>query len=188
NPFNEFISELIFRIQEFDSDLSLEAKDAIFRINRDLRFSKDKSPYKTWISANMNNQGKRTSPNSVGYYVHIDPEFVQIGGGSYHLDKYGTQAIRSAIMNEPNAINKILNSKNFKHVYGEIQGDKNKRIPAEFKETYETQPLIANKNFYYMTQLDVEAITLNNFIEMVTEYHRLGNNLNEFLKSALVNL
>ena len=49
NPFKEFISELIFRIQEFDTDMGFEAKDAIFRINRDMRFSKDKSPYKTWI-------------------------------------------------------------------------------------------------------------------------------------------
>lgn len=188
NPFKEFISELIFRIQEFDDDMGFEAKDAIFRINRDMRFSKDKSPYKTWISANMNNQGKRTTPNAVGYYVHIDPEFVQIGGGSYHLDKYGTQAIRSAIMDEPDTINKIINNKNFKNMYGEIQGAKNKRIPAEFKEAHETQPLIANKNFYYMTKLDVETITQNNFVEMVAEYHRVGNNLNEFLKAALTDL
>src|SRR5210317_1561920 len=100
-PFKGFVSELIFRIQEFDRDLTMEAKDAIFRINRDMRFSKDKSPYKTWISANMNNKGKRTTPNSVGYYVHIDPDFVQLGGGSYHIDKHGTHAVRTAIMEEP---------------------------------------------------------------------------------------
>ncbi|MHA2278857.1 MAG: DUF2461 domain-containing protein, partial [Candidatus Kariarchaeaceae archaeon] len=94
DPFKDFVTELIFRIQEFDNDLHIEAKDAIFRINRDIRFSKDKSPYKTWISANMNHKAKRTIPNSVGYYVHIDPDYVQVGGGSYHIDKNGTHAVR----------------------------------------------------------------------------------------------
>ncbi|OLS26754.1 MAG: hypothetical protein HeimC2_14110 [Candidatus Heimdallarchaeota archaeon LC_2] len=187
-PFKEFVSELIFRIQEFDPELTLEAKDAIFRINRDMRFSKDKSPYKTWISANMNNKGKRTIPNSVGYYVHIDPEFVQIGGGSYHIDKYGIHAVRTAIMDEPESINKIIKNKNFNKLYGEIQGAKNKRLPPEFKEAHETQPLLANKSFFYMTKLDANAITEPNFIEMVAEYHRVGNMFNEFLKSSLSGL
>lgn len=186
DPFKNFITELIFRIQEFDSELTMEAKDAIFRINRDMRFSKDKTPYKTWISANMNNKGKRTTPNSVGYYVHIDPDFVQLGGGSYHIDKHGTHALRSTIMNKPASINKIVRNKNFTKLFGEIQGEKNKRIPAEFTEAHETQPLIANKNFYYMTRYNTDMITQPNFIEVVTEHHRVGNMLNEFLKSSLL--
>lgn len=185
DPFKNFITELIFRIQEFDSELIMEAKDAIFRINRDMRFSKDKSPYKTWISANMNNTGKRTTPNSVGYYVHIDHDFVQLGGGSYHIDKHGTQAVRTAIMDEPSTVNKIMKNKDFKKLYGEIQGEKNKRIPTEFKEAHETEPLIANKNFFYMTKYDSDMITQQNFIEFVAEHHRVGNMLNEFLKSSL---
>lgn len=188
NPFKEFVTELLFRIQEFDKDLELEAKDAIFRINRDIRFSKDKSPYKTWISANMNHKVKRTIPNSVGYYVHIDPEYVQIGGGSYHIDKHGTQAVRTAIMEQHDEFKAIIAEKNFKKIYGEVQGAKNKRIPAEFKELHEIQPLIANKSFYYMMKQDVDNIKQNNFIEMVAEYHRIGNRLNEFLKEAMQGL
>jgi uncharacterized protein (TIGR02453 family) len=111
------VNELIFRIQEFDKDLNIESKDAIFRINRDMRFSKDKSPCKTWISANMNHKAKRTLPNSVGYYVHIDPDFVQIGGGSYHIDKHGTYAVRSAIVDHGEEFNEIITEKNFKKLF-----------------------------------------------------------------------
>ncbi len=187
-PFKNFVTELIFRNQEFDTELTMEAKDAIFRINRDMRFSKDKSPYKTWISANMNNKGKRTTPNSVGYYVHIDPEFVQLGGGSYHIDKHGTQAVRTAIMDDPSIIKKIMKNSGFKKLFGEIQGEKNKRIPPEFKKAFETEPYIANKSFYYMTKYDVDMITQPNFMELVSEHHRAGNILNEFLKSSLSGL
>ncbi|MHA2098697.1 MAG: DUF2461 domain-containing protein [Candidatus Kariarchaeaceae archaeon] len=188
DPFKDFVTELIFRIQEFDNDLHIEAKDAIFRINRDIRFSKDKSPYKTWISANMNHKAKRTIPNSVGYYVHIDPDYVQVGGGSYHIDKNGTHAVRSAIVDQEDEFNEIISDKNFNKLYGEVQGQKNKRIPSEFKEAHKVQPLIANKSYYYMTKFDVANITEPDFIEMVTEYHRVGNKLNEFLKSALSGL
>ena len=78
DPFHEFVTELIMRIQEEDLDFATTPKDAIFRINRDIRFSKDKTPYKTHVGASLKN-GKRTAVNLPGYYVHLAANKVSIG-------------------------------------------------------------------------------------------------------------
>ncbi|MCH8908982.1 MAG: DUF2461 domain-containing protein, partial [Candidatus Heimdallarchaeota archaeon] len=96
-PFKAFISELIFRIQEFEVDFEVTPKQAIFRINRDIRFAKDKTPYKTYVSANMQ-PGGRTQAGHPGYYIHLGVDIAHVGGGAHHVTKEHTYGIRSKIM------------------------------------------------------------------------------------------
>ncbi len=79
-PFKKLVEEIIFRLGEIEPDFHSSPKEAIFRINRDLRFTKDKTPYKTHISASFKNGG-RTSPNQPGYYIQISPKNIMLGGG-----------------------------------------------------------------------------------------------------------
>ena len=151
-PFKQFVEELIFVIQDFDADLATSAKNAIFRIHRDIRFSKDKSPYKTHVSASINS-GARAEKNLPGYYIQLSGDNIFLGGGVHFVDKYGTQALREHIRDELEEFNSLILDKEFKDKFGELTGDKNKRIPKEFQEVYEKQPLVANKNFFYSTNI-----------------------------------
>jgi uncharacterized protein (TIGR02453 family) len=78
--FENFVNEIIAEIQRFDPSLgSLQAKDCTFRIYRDVRFSHDKSPYKTNIGAFMAKGGRKSAGS--GYYLHIEPGKSFVGGG-----------------------------------------------------------------------------------------------------------
>jgi uncharacterized protein (TIGR02453 family) len=78
--FANFVQQLITGISAFDSDIkSQEVKNCTFRINRDIRFSKDKTPYKTGMGASFNNGGKKS--NFAGYYFHLEPGGKSFAGG-----------------------------------------------------------------------------------------------------------
>ena len=111
--FIDFVAMLLFRISEFDSEMiGTEPKDCLFRIYRDTRFSKDKTPYKTWFGASMNPGGRKRM--GVGYYIHVGPEECFIAGGVWHPDKDTLSAIREYIVGWPNQFESIVNDKGFK--------------------------------------------------------------------------
>ena len=183
-PFKQFVEELIFRIQEFDKNVDTTPKNAIFRINRDVRFTKDKSPYKTHVGASING-GARTQRNLPGYYIHLSSDRINLGGGAYFLDKDGIYAIRSAIKDDMEGFKSILSEKGFASTFATLHGDKNKRLPKEFKDLMDEQPLIANKHFYYMVDLDAGLVLDNKFVDNIVEYYKIGYLMNEFLYNAL---
>ena len=96
DPFKAFVQEMIDRVRAEDSSVQIEPKDAIFRVNRDIRFSKDKTPYKTQMSAIVSPGGKKdkTTP---GIYMELGPENLKIYGGAHMLDKEQLLAIRETI-------------------------------------------------------------------------------------------
>lgn len=183
-PFNKFVEELIFVIQDFEPNLATTAKNAIFRIYRDVRFSKDKSPYKTHVSASINS-GSRTQKNLPGYYIQISGDQIFLGGGIHFVDKFGTLALREHIRDELGEFNSLINDKEFKDKFGELTGDKNKRIPKEFQEAFEKQELIANKNFFYGTNLPASLATSDDFMFIIEDHFRCGSKLNDFFKEAV---
>ncbi|MHA1910063.1 MAG: DUF2461 domain-containing protein [Candidatus Kariarchaeaceae archaeon] len=183
DPFKEFINILIFKIQEYDTGLLTDSKTAIFRINRDVRFSKDKTLYKTHVSAHMNT-GKRADKNSPGYYVQLSKDTLSIGGGLYFVDKTGKELVRSAISKDLSAFHNLVNEKNLKKHFGEIQGDKNKRIPKELAKFAEKQPLLMNSNWYIMTDLVLDQVR-KDILEVVDKHFRIISPLVKFLRTAL---
>ncbi|HEX8517433.1 MAG TPA: DUF2461 domain-containing protein, partial [Bacteroidia bacterium] len=94
--YKEFLAELILNISKFDPAVkSLEPKDCMFRINRDIRFSNDKTPYKTNIGASIAPGGKKS--DSAGYYIHIQPGASFLAGGVWHPEPPQLNAIRQEI-------------------------------------------------------------------------------------------
>jgi uncharacterized protein (TIGR02453 family) len=184
NPFKSLVDEMILRIHGEEPDLNIEAKDAIFRINRDIRFSKDKTPYKTFVSANIQRGGKK-STDSPGFYFHFALDKAFIGGGAHHADKEGVYKIRSRIADSSDEFSRLIKDKKFKEKFGEILGEKNKRIPPEYKEAEIKEPLIANKNFFFMAELDPKVILKTNLPDILMTYYHAGAGVNQFLKKAL---
>ena len=184
NPFKAFVDELISRIHEVEPNVTIEAKDAIMRINRDIRFSKDKTPYKTHVSAIISSGGKKdkTVP---GIYVELSPADIRICGGAHELEKDQLQSIREKLMAKPGVFEKLIEEPDFKKRFGAVHGDQQKRLPAEFKEAVEKQPLLANKQFYYYTKLDAEMALADDLVDQVMGCFHAAKPVKDFLAKAL---
>ena len=175
---------MVARIGEHEVDLSQEPRDAIFRINRDVRFSKDKSPYKTHVGAMISSRGRKEL-GWPGFYIQLSHEGMMVAGGAYMPDKDIIQRIRSRIATDPEAFADVIGRPVFRSVYGGIQGDQLKRVPREFQETYEVQPLVANKQWYFVAEEDPEAILRDDLADQLMERYLAGFEVSEYLRDAI---
>ncbi len=158
-PFEAFVTEAIGRIAKHDRSIAdLQAKEAIFRINKDIRFSKDKTPYKLETSAIVSPAGRKdhTVP---GIYFAFGPEAVKFYGGCYSPEKEQLFAIREAILKDGKGFRKAIGSKAFTTLFGTVQGEANKVLPPEFKAAAGKEPLIANKQFYVGSEKPAKLVT-----------------------------
>jgi len=184
-PFSRFVSELIIAISQFDDSINKDPKNAIFRINRDIRFSKDKTPYNTEVKAAFVKDGRKS--RYPGYYLAIGADKIYVGGGLYGIEKDDLIAIRSHIAKNTTEFNSLLTDKNFKAHYGEILGEQNKRIPIEYKELAIKLPVIANKQFYYMAELKAsDFLAQENLPETIIHHFKVGHKLNAFLSQVML--
>ncbi len=157
-PFKNFVQHMIAEIAKTDSNFKdLEAKDCIFRINRDIRFSKDKTPYKMNVSAVVAPEGKKSKAVN-GIYFEFGPEHVRVYGGIYEIDKDDLLTVREGIANDIKGFQTAYTNPNFKKVFGTILGEKNKVISKELKEAAEKEPLIFNKQWYFYAEFDAETV------------------------------
>ncbi len=185
-PFHELTQAVIDRLKKINPHFDIPAKDAVFRINRDVRFSKDKSPYKLHMAASISTTHKKDWNNPDGIYFQISAEGVIIGGGLYMPNKEVTQAIRRAIAHQPEVFNKIISSPAFKNRLGEIQGEKNKIIPAELKDAAKYQPLIFNKQFYFWREyLGNKNITRPDLADFIVEHYFVSQPFIRFVQQAI---
>jgi uncharacterized protein (TIGR02453 family) len=184
NPFAAFVQEMIDRMGKDDKSVKIEPKEAIFRINRDVRFSKDKSPYKLNVSAIIGPGGKKdkTTP---GVYLQLGAEDVRMYGGLHATEKEELYRVREYLSKNLKGFDKVLNDKKFKSTFGEIHGEKNKRLPSEFMEAADKQPLIYNKGWYYFTKMKPSVVTDPNFCDMLMEQYMAAKPMKEFLTKAL---
>lgn len=185
-PFKAFTADMIAEIQKLDSSIGpLEPKDVMFRINRDIRFAKDKTPYSTWLSAAIMPGGKRSSDSRPGYYYRFAVDGVRLGGGIYQPSKEALRSIRLQIAKDPKALHKIIDSKQFKNTWGKLEGEENKIIPKEFKEAAESEPHIRKKGFTYWHGYPEMEVTRDDLKDWMVDHYKIGKSLNEYLRKAL---
>lgn len=183
-PFEDFVAAIVSNIRQSDPDFDVDVPKSIFRINRDIRFSKDKAPYKLNRSAFISPYGKKD--NRPGLYVQLGPEKVMVGGGVFSPDADELMRIRKAIAASPKDFTKALSDKSFKKVFGELQGKENKRLPnKELTAAAEHQPLIYKKQFYYFREYPPEMVTDPNLVEKIVGDFRAAASVNEFLLKAM---
>lgn len=185
-PFKELVISLIDRMKALDPEFALEPKNAIFRINRDIRFSKDKTPYKTFVSAVVS-RGGRKDLGYPGIYLQLGPDGSHIGGGCYSPDKQQLIALRTAISQDYARVEKLLGNKKFRSYFPDgIKGERNKILPKPFKEFGATQPFLFQKQFYYMTHYEDETTALrDDLADFVMEHHKAAKGWSEFIKEVL---
>ncbi len=183
-PFEHFIEGLIVEMRKVDPIIDIGAKDAIFRINRDVRFSKDKSPYKLCSSAVIARGGKKDT-TTPGIYLELGPEKMAVYGGIYMPDKHQLGAIRNHIALNLERFSSLLNDPGFSSIYGTVHGERNKLLPKELQEAAKKQPLLLNKAFYFYTQMPAEEILSPKLVETVMMKRAAGVAMSEFLFEAL---
>jgi uncharacterized protein (TIGR02453 family) len=183
--FENFVNEIIAEIQRFDPSLgSLQAKDCTFRIYRDVRFSHDKSPYKTNIGAFMAKGGRKSSGS--GYYLHIEPGKSFVGGGIYMPGPEVLKNIRREIYFNPAAFRSVIEESEFKKIFGKLsEEDRLKRPPRDFPADYPDMDLLMYKSYVCGHTLSDHDIVSAGLTERVTRAFRAMKELNLFLNKAV---
>jgi len=184
-PFEDFVAVLMSELQKDDPNLNGDPRKAIFRINRDIRFAKDKTPYKLNRAAFISRFGRKAG-GYPGLYIHLGPEKVMIGGGVYKPNKQELQSIREYIMNHSQEFDMAINSPGFKNAFANIKGEENKRLPSkELTEAARKQPLLYKKQFFYSADFPAELVTDERLLEFIVEKHREAKPVIEFFEKAL---
>ncbi|MDP6908109.1 MAG: DUF2461 domain-containing protein [Flavobacteriales bacterium] len=184
DPFNTFITEIIARMSAVDNRFDIETKKAVFRIYRDIRFSKDKSPYKMHMSAVISPGGRKEGMGIPGLYVQLGAEDLRIYSGLYSPDKQVLHQVRDYILKNSTQLNKLVNDKEFVKKFGELRGEKNKILPKEFKEYGEKEPFLYNKQFYFFASLPSETILQENLADVIMDHFQTSEPLRKFLTRA----
>lgn len=177
-------AEMINEISIFDGSVRFEnPRKSIFRINRDIRFSKNKSPYKTNFGAFIVPEGKKSG--NAGYYFHLEPDNCFVAGGIYRPQASELKKIRWAIFENAEEYIKIIENKEFKNTFGEIVGDKLKNPPRGFDKNFEHIDLLKYKDFTMIKHLKKKELASKNFISEMGRYFSKMFEYNQFLNKAI---
>lgn len=179
-----FTDEIIKDLSKYDPDISdIEAKKTIFRINRDVRFSLDKSPYKNNMGASIKKEGKK-SPYA-GYYIHIQPGKSFLGGGLYLPNPELLQKVREEIDYNETQLRSILQDKKFVSFFGPMQGEQLKNPPKGFDKDHSALDLLKFKSFLMIHPLDDKQLIDASIKGHTNKIFKAMIPLNSFLNKAI---
>lgn len=182
--FENFVTELIANITKFDPAIAhLEAKKAIFRIYRDTRFSKDKTPYKINMGASLSSAPSKIHDHA-GYYIHIEPGKSFLAGGAYEPQSPWIGKIRQEIDYNTAEFKKILGAAAFKKHFAELKGDKLKTVPKGFPKDHPELGLLQYKSFLMVNDCDDKLVTSDAFMKHIADVYKAMVPLNAFLNRA----
>ena len=185
--FSHFIQLVIDKHAKTDPSIgSLKAKECIFRINRDIRFSKDKSPYKTNLGASINRGGKKSIFG--GYYFHCEPGESFIGGGVWMPMPPELKKIRQEIDYSLDEFNKIISSRRFRDVYGELYDGEDvslSKVPQGFEKNNPAAPYLKLKSILAMKKFSEKEILSKDLLRQSLQAFEALQPLVQFINRAL---
>lgn len=182
-----FVQSIIETHAKKDPSIAhLQAKDCMFRINRDVRFSKDKSPYKTNIGAFINPGGKKAT--TAGYYLHIEPGQCFAGGGMYMPMPDELKKVRQEIDYNFADFKKIIQSKKFKTVYGDLDRSAEyllSRVPKGYEPDHAAADYLKLKSFVAVVTIKDGDVTAPAYKKQILTAFEALQPLNKFLNEAV---
>ena len=152
---------------------------SMFRINRDIRFSADKSPYKTHVGTQFRHRACPRDVHSPGFYLHLEPGASFAGAGSWHPDPGTLQRVREHMVAHPKAWT-ALRAKGL-----EVQGDAAARVPRGFDPNHPLAEALKLKDYYTMIPLTEAQVCAPDFLEEFAALCRRQAPLVKFLSEAL---
>ena len=185
--YHKMVSDFLDTMKPLDPALELlEVKNCTFRINRDIRFSKDKTPYKTHIGVWLSSGSK--GQNRAGYYVHIEKGSSFIAGGFYAPESEDLKKVRKEIAFFYEDLEEILAEKNFKKTFGDF--DRNERSllknpPRGYEKEHPAIELLKLKSFEASQKFDISEVLEKDFVSKMSKRLIVLKPLNEFINRAL---
>lgn len=161
------VKGLVSQIQEQLNEQDVIEKSHMYRIYRDVRFSKDKTPYKNYFSGYLSRAGLERRG---GYYFSFQPgNKTMIGGGFYGPEKEDLLRIRKEFEQDAHKIKAIVTAPKFANTYGTLMGDAVKTAPKGFSKDHPNIEFIRMKQFYAIKNFSDEAVTSPDFVEKAVE-------------------
>ena len=190
NEFNQFVDLLIPEIRSFDPSIgSITAKDCVFRIYRDVRFSNDKTPYKNHFGAYIAKDGRKSV--MAGYYFHIEPigagylNNSMWAGGIYSPAAPTLKAIRTDIYEHTKEYKNIIENKEFTGAFKWFDGNKLTIAPKGFPKDFAEIELIKHKEFTFYRNIDEQTLIDNYLLEKSIDIYKLMIPINKFINRAI---
>lgn len=178
--FHDFVKKLIEATQKIDKNIwKLSVKECTFRFNKDIRFTKDKSPYKTNFGVIIREEGKHGV--GAGYYVHIQPGECFIWWGMYMPPAPVLRRVREYIAKNYKQLEKIINTPAFKKTFGSLQWEALQNIPRWFDKNHKAGELLKMKSFFVGHNLTDKKVLQEDFIAYCISVFKVMKPLNDFL-------
>ena len=178
------VGDAIEKTSEYDSEIANEdAKKCVFRLNRDVRFSNNKDPYKTNFGGAICKGGRKTG--NPGYYIHIMPGNNFAGGGLYQPMPDSLKKIRQEIDYNGDELRKIVSDKSFTSIFNEPYDDKVKTAPKGYPKDHPHIDLLRYKSHIFMRKFSDKEAKSTEFPDMIQETFRSMKPYLDFLRKAL---
>lgn len=185
--FEQFIQQIIEKHGKKDESIShLTAKECMFRINRDVRFSKDKSPYKTNMGASIDRGGKKSI--FAGYYFHCEPGRSFVGGGIWQPMPPELKKVRQEVDYCFDEFKKIISAKKFKTIYGDLykgEDESLSRVPKGYEADNPAAEYLKLKSYLAMVNISDADLTSKGLVKRTLDAFEALQPMLEFINRSL---
>jgi uncharacterized protein (TIGR02453 family) len=184
-PMGALIESLAVDFQRFAPEMIASPKASAYRIYRDTRFSKDKSPYKTHVAAVFPRSGL-AKHEGAGFYLHIDPTEVLIGGGIYMPMPEDLAAVRGHIADSPDEFFAVIESRKFRKTFGKLAGEQLSRVPRGFSTEHPAAEYLKYKQFLAAQHFPAEIATTPRLYKLIIDTFEAMLPLVRFLNEPIL--
>lgn len=181
----DFTTDLLGLLIPYDPHLiGVEPKNCLFRIYKDARFARDGAPYKTHFGIHIVSSGKRSDFNRAGFYLHIEPDASMVAGGAHAPSPTWLKQIRRRISHNGGELVEILNTPEFKKIFGQLQGERLVRPPQGFSVDDPHIELIKHKTLWVSRPMDNAVFGQKDLRRHLTAAFLAYQPFQQFLNSA----
>ncbi len=184
-PMLNLSATMIEQMKKIDPLIDIQPEDALFQMGRDIRFSMDKSPYKTHVGLLIARKGADSFAHP-GLYVQVAASGFGIASGFHSLEHSQSMAIRRFLMANLDEFSAQLSNRAFQKHFVAIRGEANKLLPPEFRDAASKQPLLYNKEFYYWAEHEARSALRDDLPDFIMKHIKACTPMNEFLMRAFV--
>jgi uncharacterized protein (TIGR02453 family) len=175
HPALQFISDFGPRLEKISRHFDADPRPvggSLFRIHRDVRFSRNKQPYKTSVGIQFRHKQAK-DVHAPGFYLHLEPGSVFAGIGIWHPDSTSLKKIRDALVADPRRWRRVVNGKRFSATY-ELEGDSLKRPPRGYDHEHPLVEDLKRRDFMAVTRMTQKQVTAAGFLDDYADLCRAG--------------
>lgn len=184
-PYQALAAALVAGIQTEEPEYQIDPRKATYRINRDIRFSKDKTPYKTELGITVGRSEKH-DPSYPGYTCRVGVHGVAVAGGLYSPSTELRDKVRRFVGDNSTELRELTADVEFVATFGALSGEAHKRAPADFKELAEHEPLVLNKQWVFWSGFEQPDLFLRDDLDdFILDKWDIAGPVMEFFKRAV---